>query len=103
MTWDALANIFQGVTTLIQSFSQDPKMAIARIGLIGLGLLLVYMGKKGYLEALLMICLLYTSDAADDLLCVDLGGRRIIKKKNHNTTNEPEHISSTNTSDEDDS
>ena len=28
-------------------------------------------------------CLLYTSDAADDLLCVDLGGRRITKKKNH--------------------
>src|SRR5665809_173906 len=26
-------------------------------------------------------CLLYTSDATDDLLCVDLGGRRIIKKK----------------------
>ena len=26
-------------------------------------------------------CLLYTSDAADELLCVDLGGRRIIKKK----------------------
>src|SRR5450756_123801 len=25
------------------------------------------------------LCLLYTSDAADDLLCVDLGGRRIIK------------------------
>ena len=30
----------------------------------------------------LYACLLYTSDAADDLLCVDLGGRRIIKKKN---------------------
>src|SRR5428012_17545 len=27
-------------------------------------------------------CLLYTSDAADDLRCVDLGGRRLIKKKN---------------------
>ena len=26
-------------------------------------------------------CLLYTSDAADDLLCVDLGGRRSIQKK----------------------
>ena len=26
-------------------------------------------------------CLLYTSDAADDLLCVDLGGRRNIKNK----------------------
>src|SRR5450756_2447796 len=25
-----------------------------------------------------LTCLLYTSDAADDLLCVDLGGRRII-------------------------
>ena len=29
-----------------------------------------------------MSCLLYTSDAADDMQCVDLGGRRIIKKKN---------------------
>ena len=29
-------------------------------------------------------CPLYTSDAADDLLCVDLGGRRSIKKKNNN-------------------
>ena len=29
-------------------------------------------------------CLLYTSDAADDLICVDLGGRRIITKNNFN-------------------
>ena len=45
-------------------------------------------------------CLLYTSDAADDLLCVDLGGRRIIKKKNdtilldqpsHNATHQIAH------------
>ena len=34
-------------------------------------------GTKAYMRS----CLLYTSDAADDLLCVDLGGRRIIKKK----------------------
>ena len=27
------------------------------------------------------VCLLYTSDAADDLLCVGFGGRRIFKKK----------------------
>ena len=32
-------------------------------------------------KAFLPGCLLYTSDAADDLLCVDLGGRRIIKKQ----------------------
>ena len=30
---------------------------------------------------MLCVCLLYTSDAADDLLCVDFGGRRTIKKK----------------------
>ena len=29
-------------------------------------------------------CLLYTSDAADERSSVDLGGRRIIKKKNNN-------------------
>ena len=28
------------------------------------------------------LCLLYTSDAADERSSVDLGGRRIIKKKN---------------------
>ena len=28
-----------------------------------------------------MVCLLYTSDAADEGLGVDLGGRRIIKKR----------------------
>ena len=31
-------------------------------------------------------CLLYTSDAADERSSVDLGGRRIIKKKKHSTT-----------------
>jgi len=31
-------------------------------------------------------CLLYTSDAADDMQCVDLGGRRIIKKKKTDAT-----------------
>ena len=30
--------------------------------------------------AKVLLCLLYTSDAADDMQCVDLGGRRIIKK-----------------------
>ena len=33
------------------------------------------------LTGLTRSCLLYTSDAADDLPCVDLGGRRLIKKK----------------------
>ena len=39
-----------------------------------------------------MRCLLYTSDAADERSSVDLGGRRIIKKKNNGrTTWDEEH------------
>mgnify|MGYP003381495476 CR=1 FL=1 len=34
-----------------------------------------------YAGTLPLICLLYTSDAADERSSVDLGGRRIIKKK----------------------
>ena len=36
----------------------------------------------GTLDPFLCACLLYTSDAADERSSVDLGGRRIIKKKN---------------------
>ena len=38
---------------------------------------------KLILIALFSLCLLYTSDAADERSSVDLGGRRIIKKKQH--------------------
>ena len=38
--------------------------------------------KQGNLEKV-KNCLLYTSDAADERSSVDLGGRRIIKKKNN--------------------
>ena len=37
----------------------------------------------GLSEAQATGCLLYTSDAADERSSVDLGGRRIIKKKTH--------------------
>ena len=37
--------------------------------------------RQGEIQARYLPCLLYTSDAADDRLCVALGGRRIIKKK----------------------
>ncbi|ADQ79415.1 sodium ion-translocating decarboxylase, beta subunit [Paludibacter propionicigenes WB4] len=43
---------FQGIATL---FSSDISISITRIFLIFLGLLLMYLGKKGVLEALLMI------------------------------------------------
>ena len=45
-------NLFQGVATLLDS---DPVIMIGRISLIALGVLLVYLGRKGVLEALLMV------------------------------------------------
>lgn len=47
-----IMNLFQGVATL---FYQDPLISTARIALIFLGILLVYLGKKGTLEPLVMI------------------------------------------------
>ncbi len=47
-----LNNIFQGISTLLQS---DPSIMYTRIGLILLGILLVYLGRKGILEPLVMI------------------------------------------------
>ena len=41
-------------------------------------------------------CLLYTSDAADERSSVDLGGRRIIKKKNTESTRGEAHHQITN-------
>ncbi len=50
-----LLDLFQGISTLIQGFSTDPKIAFGRVFLIFLGVLLFYLGRKGVLEALLMI------------------------------------------------
>jgi len=47
-----LGILFQGFGTLA---SQEPRIAVARIVLIFLGILLVYLGKKGTLEPLIMI------------------------------------------------
>ena len=44
-------------------------------------------------QAKLEACLLYTSDAADERSSVDLGGRRIIKKKKKEDIQERQHTS----------
>ena len=48
----SVLDLFQGISTLIQS---EPHIMIGRIGLMLLGFLLIYLGHKGVLEALLMI------------------------------------------------
>ena len=59
----------------------DGASAIAR--LLGVSPLIIGITIVGFGTSApeMLICLLYTSDAADDTPCVDLGGRRIIKKK----------------------
>ena len=48
-------DLFQGISTLVHGFSTDPKIAFGRIFLMVLGVVLLYLGRKGVLEALLMI------------------------------------------------
>lgn len=52
MSFDSILGIFQGFATLISS---EPIMVVERLGMMALGLVLVYLGKKGTLEPLLMI------------------------------------------------
>ena len=50
-------------------------------------------GAQPYLDlGLGYVCLLYTSDAADERSSVDLGGRRTIKKKNREKKTKREHV-----------
>lgn len=48
-------DLFQGINTLVYQFGADPMIAFGRVFLIALGVVLFYLGRKGVLEALLMI------------------------------------------------
>ena len=52
MDFNNIISLFQGIATLLDS---SPEIFIGRIGLILLGILLIYLGKKEILEPLLMI------------------------------------------------
>jgi oxaloacetate decarboxylase beta subunit len=47
-----IIDLFQGITTLLAA---NPTIIAARLGLMALGILMLYLGKKGILEPLLMI------------------------------------------------
>ena len=51
----AILDIFQGVATLVDSAGSEPTIFFGRISLILIGFLLIYLGKKGILEALIMV------------------------------------------------
>ena len=50
-----------------------------------------YSARRCMVWVRIWICLLYTSDAADDPPCVDLGGRRILKNKKQQYKLDTEH------------
>lgn len=52
---DFLTQLFPGISTLFMQFADDPKIAIARLFLIVLGVLLAYLGFKRTLEPLIMV------------------------------------------------
>jgi carboxybiotin decarboxylase len=52
MELSQILDLFQGITTLLSS---QPEIVAGRLGLMLLGMVLVYLGKKGVLEPLLMI------------------------------------------------
>ena len=54
-------------------------------GAIGQAAVQAHQPRAGKATAHPRLCLLYTSDAADERSSVDLGGRRILKKKKSNT------------------
>ena len=58
-----------------------------------LKLLWILLGMAAVYGRLRTSCLLYTSDAADERSSVDLGGRRIIKKKKRGRMNAARSIS----------
>ena len=62
-------------------FSKNATENVVLMGALKLSISAILYLLQSLLYVLPYICLLYTSDAADDLLCVDLGGRRILKKK----------------------
>eukprot|EP00831_Metopus_contortus_P077268 TRINITY_DN7207_c0_g1_i5.p1 TRINITY_DN7207_c0_g1~~TRINITY_DN7207_c0_g1_i5.p1 ORF type:complete len:184 (-),score=29.56 TRINITY_DN7207_c0_g1_i5:65-616(-) len=59
-----------------------PPLIFSRMQKIQFGKLQNFSDHFNMLFNNIFCCLLYTSDAADDTPCVDLGGRRSIKKKN---------------------
>nr|VFK30518.1 MAG: oxaloacetate decarboxylase, beta subunit [Candidatus Kentron sp. MB]VFK33998.1 MAG: oxaloacetate decarboxylase, beta subunit [Candidatus Kentron sp. MB]VFK76409.1 MAG: oxaloacetate decarboxylase, beta subunit [Candidatus Kentron sp. MB] len=48
-------DLFQGLATLFQNFQEKPDIALMRVFLIFLGFVLIYLARKGILEALIMV------------------------------------------------
>src|SRR5450756_50403 len=70
------SNVFAGEPTLKIATHLIPRHCLARCDNVSVPPLGRILELPPALFLFSLLCLLYTSDAADDLLCVDLGGRR---------------------------
>ena len=94
---DLLASVIELSVSIVIFFIASPILAVIIIiaNIIPIivrskyanGVFMIYRADDETRRKFGYTCLLYTSDAADDLLCVDLGGRRINKKKNKKNKN----------------
>ena len=73
--------VFFLVPLLIREFNKEKLVKLLTYHAWALILVVIWVFKAAFEQG---FCLLYTSDAADERSSVDLGGRRIIKKKNLN-------------------
>ena len=81
------------VVTILDSGVTDDNRGFLVFEFIEDGNLTTHIAKHGSIEPTLSLaCLLYTSDAADERSSVDLGGRRIIKKKKSSIIRSDEDI-----------
>src|SRR5450756_3126603 len=71
-------NIFRGLAPAAAGMDRATADYMGMLATVMNSMALQDAMKRGGLNGRVQSCLLYTSDAADDLLCVDLGGRRII-------------------------
>src|SRR5659263_685598 len=72
--WQTIFSDRWQVTTVLWNYSLDKSIGEVSMRNLYLALLDYGCGTSSP-EVVSLPCLLYTSDAADDLLCVDLGGR----------------------------
>ena len=66
---------------MIHELEKSTRVGYRKTKGIGYFWLYFFILQTDFSNRIYSFCLLYTSDAADDTPCVDLGGRRIIKKK----------------------
>ena len=80
-----IAQVLNRDLTIAQQFGVFLSAIMVSIGTAGIPggsiALMPLVLKQAGIGAEYIGCLLYTSDAADELPCVDLGGRRIIQKQ----------------------